>query len=164
MEIYNFSVLQCSSVTISSFSSSFLSLHGRLPPSMSISQGVIKKVYSQQPSQKMEDHTMSRSVLLCFLPLVFSLCACILIIFYLSQLFASAANILWKIGGDPQIIQEFMQLASKSKTAASEAMDAEAMLGDIPDEFLDPIQVLFALLRKYLYSLLCNQRFSYVEN
>ncbi|BAS84794.1 probable ubiquitin conjugation factor E4 [Oryza sativa Japonica Group] len=59
---------------------------------------------------------------------------------YNEQLFASAANILWKIGGDPQIIQEFMQLASKSKTAASEAMDAEAMLGDIPDEFLDPIQ------------------------
>ncbi|XP_062215292.1 probable ubiquitin conjugation factor E4 isoform X1 [Phragmites australis] len=59
---------------------------------------------------------------------------------YNDQLFASAANILWKIGGDPQIIQEFMQLAVKAKVAVSEAMDAEAILGDIPDEFLDPIQ------------------------
>ena len=58
------------------------------------------------------------------------------------QLFAGAANILWKIGVDPQIVQEFRQLASKAKAAASEAMDAEAILGDIPDEFLDPIQVL----------------------
>nr|CAB3495577.1 unnamed protein product [Digitaria exilis] len=59
---------------------------------------------------------------------------------YNDQLFASAANILWRIGGDPQIINEFMQLAVKAKAAASEAMDAEAVLGDIPDEFLDPIQ------------------------
>ncbi|KAK1660478.1 hypothetical protein QYE76_048637 [Lolium multiflorum] len=59
---------------------------------------------------------------------------------YNEQLFASAGNILWKIGVDPQIIQEFTQLAGKAKAAASEAMDAEAILGDIPDEFLDPIQ------------------------
>ncbi|XP_066390202.1 probable ubiquitin conjugation factor E4 isoform X5 [Miscanthus floridulus] len=59
---------------------------------------------------------------------------------YNDQLFGSAANILWKIGGDPKIIQEFMQLAGRAKAAASEAMDAEAILGDIPDEFLDPIQ------------------------
>ncbi|XP_051214801.1 probable ubiquitin conjugation factor E4 [Lolium perenne] len=59
---------------------------------------------------------------------------------YNEQLFASAGNILWKIGVDPQIIQEFTQLASKAKAAASEALDAEAILGDIPDEFLDPIQ------------------------
>ncbi|KAF7104030.1 hypothetical protein CFC21_104959 [Triticum aestivum] len=59
---------------------------------------------------------------------------------YSEQLFASATNILWKIGVDPQIIQEFMQLAGKAKAAAAEAMDAEAILGDIPDEFLDPIQ------------------------
>ncbi|GJN12753.1 hypothetical protein PR202_ga31060 [Eleusine coracana subsp. coracana] len=59
---------------------------------------------------------------------------------YNDQLFTSAANILWKIGGDPQIIQEFVQLASKVKSAAAEALDAEAVLGDIPDEFLDPIQ------------------------
>ncbi|GJN37027.1 hypothetical protein PR202_gb25945 [Eleusine coracana subsp. coracana] len=59
---------------------------------------------------------------------------------YNDQLFTSAANILWKIGGDPRIIQEFVQLASKVKSAAAEALDAEAVLGDIPDEFLDPIQ------------------------
>ncbi|XP_051208563.1 probable ubiquitin conjugation factor E4 [Lolium perenne] len=59
---------------------------------------------------------------------------------YNEQLFATAANILWKIGADPQNIQEFTQLAGKAKAAASEAMDAEAILGDIPDEFLDPIQ------------------------
>ncbi|KAM0865296.1 hypothetical protein ACQ4PT_043365 [Festuca glaucescens] len=59
---------------------------------------------------------------------------------YNEQLFASVGNILWKIGVDPQIIQEFTQLAGKAKAAASEAMDVEAILGDIPDEFLDPIQ------------------------
>uniref|UniRef100_A0ACD5WWW2 Uncharacterized protein n=1 Tax=Avena sativa TaxID=4498 RepID=A0ACD5WWW2_AVESA len=59
---------------------------------------------------------------------------------YNEQLFASAVQILWKIGVDRQIIQEFTQLADKAKAAASEAMDAEAILGDIPDEFLDPIQ------------------------
>ncbi|KAK1660457.1 hypothetical protein QYE76_048617 [Lolium multiflorum] len=59
---------------------------------------------------------------------------------YNEQLFASVGNILWKIGVDPQIIQEFTQLAGNAKAAASEAMDVEAILGDIPDEFLDPIQ------------------------
>lgn len=34
-----------------------------------------------------------------------------------------------------------MELGTKAKAAASEAMDAEAALGEIPDEFLDPIQV-----------------------
>lgn len=62
----------------------------------------------------------------------------------LLQLFTAAAEILWKIGGDGTIIQDFVQLGVKAKTAASEAMDAEAVLGDIPDEFLDPIQVLFS--------------------
>nr|CAD1822631.1 unnamed protein product [Ananas comosus var. bracteatus] len=59
---------------------------------------------------------------------------------YNEQLFSTAADILWKIGEDGKIIQEFVQLAAKAKAAASEAMDAEAILGDIPDEFLDPIQ------------------------
>ncbi|ONK60080.1 uncharacterized protein A4U43_C08F13970 [Asparagus officinalis] len=59
---------------------------------------------------------------------------------YNEQLFTAAADILWKIGGDGMIIQDFVQLGVKAKTAASEAMDAEAILGDIPDEFLDPIQ------------------------
>jgi ubiquitin conjugation factor E4 B len=75
-------------------------------------------------------------------PLEFAcFCACSLTIIYFLQLFTSAANILWKIGCDPKIIQEFMQLAGKAKAAAAEALDAEAVLGDIPDEFLDPIQV-----------------------
>jgi len=58
------------------------------------------------------------------------------------QLFTTAADILWKIGEDGMIIQDFVQLGVKAKTAAFEAMDAEAVLGDIPDEFLDPIQVI----------------------
>ncbi|KDO72689.1 hypothetical protein CISIN_1g001583mg [Citrus sinensis] len=59
---------------------------------------------------------------------------------YNEQLFSAAADVLWKIGEDGRIIQEFIELGAKAKAAASEAMDAEAALGDIPDEFLDPIQ------------------------
>ncbi|KAJ6810566.1 putative ubiquitin conjugation factor E4 [Iris pallida] len=59
---------------------------------------------------------------------------------YNEQLFTAAADILWKIGEDGMVIQEFVQLGVKAKAAASEAMDAEAILGEIPDEFLDPIQ------------------------
>jgi hypothetical protein len=52
-------------------------------------------------------------------------------------LFASAGNIiLWKIVVDTQIIQEFTQLSGKAKAAASEVMDAEAILGEILDDFL----------------------------
>ncbi|WOL01706.1 putative ubiquitin conjugation factor E4 [Canna indica] len=59
---------------------------------------------------------------------------------YNEKLFASAADILWKIGEDGKVIEDFVQLGLKAKAAASEALDAEAILGDIPDEFLDPIQ------------------------
>ncbi|CAK8533454.1 unnamed protein product [Lathyrus sativus] len=59
---------------------------------------------------------------------------------YNDQLFSSAADVLRRIGEDGRIIQEFIQLGAKAKIAASEAMDAEATLGEIPDEFLDPIQ------------------------
>lgn len=59
---------------------------------------------------------------------------------YNDQLFSSAADVLHRIGEDGRIIQEFIQLGAKAKIAASEAMDAEATLGEIPDEFLDPIQ------------------------
>ncbi|XP_026437122.1 probable ubiquitin conjugation factor E4 [Papaver somniferum] len=37
-------------------------------------------------------------------------------------------------------LQEFANLGAKVRLVASEAMDAEAALGEIPDEFLDPIQ------------------------
>ncbi|CAN6574695.1 unnamed protein product [Malus baccata var. baccata] len=59
---------------------------------------------------------------------------------YNEQLFSAAADVLRKIGEDGRIIQEFIELGAKAKVAASEAMDIEAILGDIPDEFLDPIQ------------------------
>lgn len=59
---------------------------------------------------------------------------------YNDQLFATAADILWKIGEDGRVIEEFVRLGVKAKAAASEAMDTEATLGEIPDEFLDPIQ------------------------
>lgn len=59
------------------------------------------------------------------------------------QLFSAAAVVLRRIGEDGRIIQEFIDLGAKAKVAASEAMDTEAALGEIPDEFLDPIQVCF---------------------
>ncbi|KAG5226973.1 U-box domain-containing family protein [Salix suchowensis] len=59
---------------------------------------------------------------------------------YNEQLFIAAADVLRRIGEDDRIIQEFIELSTKVKVAASEAMDAEDTLGEIPDEFLDPIQ------------------------
>ncbi|KAK7266488.1 hypothetical protein RIF29_19132 [Crotalaria pallida] len=59
---------------------------------------------------------------------------------YNDQLFSAGADVLRRIGEDGRIIQEFIELGAKAKVAASEAMDAEATLGEIPDEFLDPIQ------------------------
>ncbi|KAF3444825.1 hypothetical protein FNV43_RR14518 [Rhamnella rubrinervis] len=59
---------------------------------------------------------------------------------YNEQLFNAAADVLRRIGEDGRVIQEFIELGAKAKVAASEAMDAEATLGEIPDEFLDPIQ------------------------
>ncbi|CAA6662959.1 unnamed protein product [Spirodela intermedia] len=59
---------------------------------------------------------------------------------YNEQLFSAAAGVLQKIGADGRLVQEFIQLGAKAKDAASEAMDAEETLGEIPDEFLDPIQ------------------------
>lgn len=58
-------------------------------------------------------------------------------------MFTAAADVLWRIGEEGRVIQEFVDLGAKAKVAASEAMDAEAALGEIPDEFLDPIQVRF---------------------
>ena len=55
------------------------------------------------------------------------------------------------------MIEEFEALGVKSKANAQEAMDTEAMLGDIPDEFLDPIQVLiYIFLRFCSYWLTCR--------
>ncbi|CAN1248441.1 Probable ubiquitin conjugation factor E4 [Linum perenne] len=59
---------------------------------------------------------------------------------YNEQLFSAAANVLQRIGEDARIIQEFIELGAKAKVAATEEMDNEAALGEIPDEFLDPIQ------------------------
>ncbi|KAK9105120.1 hypothetical protein Scep_021964 [Stephania cephalantha] len=59
---------------------------------------------------------------------------------YNEQLFIAAADVLCRIGEDGRVIQEFVDLGAKAKVIASEALDAEATLGDIPDEFLDPIQ------------------------
>lgn len=59
---------------------------------------------------------------------------------YNEQLFSAAASVLQRIGEDMRVIQEFVELGNKAKVAASEALDAEAALGEIPDEFLDPIQ------------------------
>ncbi|CAH8328041.1 unnamed protein product [Eruca vesicaria subsp. sativa] len=64
---------------------------------------------------------------------------------YNEQLFDAGADVLRRIGEDGRIIQEFMELGTKAKAAASEAMDAEAALGEIPEEFLDPIQ--YTLMR-----------------
>lgn len=54
-----------------------------------------------------------------------------------------------------QMLDEFEALGAKSRTQAQEMMDAEALLGDIPEEFLDPIQV--ALTREAVYFFVfCN--------
>nr|XP_034915471.1 probable ubiquitin conjugation factor E4 isoform X1 [Populus alba] len=59
---------------------------------------------------------------------------------YNEQLFTAAADVLRRIGEDGRVVQEFIELGTKTKVAASEAMDAEATLGEVPEEFLDPIQ------------------------
>ncbi|CAN6470133.1 unnamed protein product [Victoria cruziana] len=64
---------------------------------------------------------------------------------YNDQLFTAAADVLRKIGEDGRLIQAFVELGNRAKAAASKAMDVEAALGDIPEEFLDPIQ--YTLMR-----------------
>ncbi|PWA78177.1 zinc finger, RING/FYVE/PHD-type, Ubiquitin conjugation factor E4 [Artemisia annua] len=59
------------------------------------------------------------------------------------QLFTEAAN-------------AFDDLGNKAKEVASEAIDAEAIFADIPDEFLDPIQLFylgFRIVLLYLFTL-----------
>lgn len=73
------------------------------------------------------------------------------------QLFGAAADVLRRIGEDARIIQEFVDLGAKTRVAASEALDAEAVLGDIPDEFLDPIQVNNLILFDWIhYTTMCS--------
>jgi ubiquitin conjugation factor E4 B len=65
---------------------------------------------------------------------------------FVLQLFTGAAGVLRAFGGLPiEMIDDFEALGVKSKAQAQEMMDAEALLGDIPDEFLDPIQVALLL-------------------
>ncbi|KAI3989542.1 hypothetical protein MKX01_031596 [Papaver californicum] len=58
---------------------------------------------------------------------------------YNDRLFTEVVNIPG-IGEEGIELQEFVNLGAKVKLAASEAMDAESTLGEIPDDFLDPIQ------------------------
>jgi hypothetical protein len=85
----------------------------------------------------------------------------------LLQLFSAAADVLRRIGEDGRVIQEFIELGAKAEVAASEAMDTEATLGEIPDEFLDPIQVcllIFALDFCHSFdNLMGNTRLSYQD-
>lgn len=60
----------------------------------------------------------------------------------LLQLFTEAVGVLSKTGGlNMQVLEEFEALGAKARASSQEMMDAEALLGDIPEEFLDPIQV-----------------------
>lgn len=59
---------------------------------------------------------------------------------YNEQLFGAAAEVLRRIGEDGRVVREFLDLGAKAKVAATEAMDTEEVLGEIPEEFLDPIQ------------------------
>ncbi|CAM6096554.1 unnamed protein product [Calypogeia fissa] len=60
---------------------------------------------------------------------------------YKEELFPKAVYVLRMSSlQSEQIMEEFLALGEKAKIAATEAMDTEALLGDIPDEFLDPIQ------------------------
>ncbi|KAH7424550.1 hypothetical protein KP509_11G013400 [Ceratopteris richardii] len=62
------------------------------------------------------------------------------------ELFKEAGDVLWRIGSLPEnVLKEFKALGIRAKEAAAEATDTEAMLGEIPDEFLDPIQ--YTLMR-----------------
>ena len=55
---------------------------------------------------------------------------------YNDELFLATAQVLRKIGEDERLVREFVELSAKAKSSATEALDTEAMLGDIPNEFL----------------------------
>lgn len=113
---------------------------------MLILQEETRKTYSLVPYPVMDDHITNRSKSSFLDQILFhhhnrsvSLLNKTSAVFL--QLFNAGADVLRRIGEDGRIIQEFMELGTKAKAAASEAMDAEAALGEIPEEFLDPIQV-----------------------
>ena len=80
------------------------------------------------------------------------------------QLFKEALDLLHRLGSVPEnVIQDFKVLSEKAKAAAVEALDTEAMLGDIPDEFLDPIQVIESLIPQPSTSFIrCNNIFNHI--
>ncbi|GBG72537.1 hypothetical protein CBR_g12108 [Chara braunii] len=60
---------------------------------------------------------------------------------YRPEAFPEAAAVLRSRQLRPEeMIRAFESFGEKVKVCAAEAMDVEAMMGDIPDEFLDPIQ------------------------
>ncbi|EFJ06900.1 ubiquitin-protein ligase, UFD2 [Selaginella moellendorffii] len=60
---------------------------------------------------------------------------------YRDELFKEAIDAIHMINQlPPKTMQDFVLLGEKVKKAVSEAQDTEALLGDVPEEFLDPIQ------------------------
>ncbi|KAI3840362.1 hypothetical protein MKX03_005858 [Papaver bracteatum] len=59
---------------------------------------------------------------------------------YNERLFTEIVNIIPRLGKEMIELGEFVNLSAKVKLAAVEEMDVETALGEIPDEFLDPIQ------------------------
>ncbi|KAI3840361.1 hypothetical protein MKX03_005857 [Papaver bracteatum] len=59
---------------------------------------------------------------------------------YNERLFTEVVNIIPGFGEEMIELGEFVNLSAKVKLAAVEEMDVETALGEIPDEFLDPIQ------------------------
>ncbi|KAG6550550.1 hypothetical protein Mapa_007919 [Marchantia paleacea] len=66
---------------------------------------------------------------------------------YQHEIFVAAVEVVGKyqLVLPETTVQDFLALAQKAHEASVEAMDTEALLGDIPDEFLDPIQ--YTLMR-----------------
>lgn len=72
-------------------------------------------------------------------------------------MFGAAADVLCRIGEDGRVVREFLDLGAKAKVAATEAMDTEEALGEIPEEFLDPIQVRYSFHSvRFKVKVFCN--------
>jgi len=60
---------------------------------------------------------------------------------YRDELFTEALGVLKNLGVlNMQMLEDFEALGAKTRASSQEMMDEEALLGDIPDDFLDPIQ------------------------